>query len=178
MKVRSLLWVPLLGLCATVAQAGDCCRQGNCERVCKLVCTTRTVETTCYGYECEEVCIPGPSKKCEKHSQSVGKCHMLCRLRWTEWCAGSAKPICRKKLTKYIAKREVPSYKWVVVPACCCKSGAGGDSVKQAPPNAELGDQYALTVEELRRLSTSTQGNDASVSQTADAIGADRFTRR
>ncbi len=187
MNSRSLLWLPLLGLCATVAQAGDCCHRGNCGMVCKLVCTTRTVEKTCYGYECEQVCIPGPSKKGEKHCQPAGKCHLLCRLRWTDWCAGCATPICRKNLTKYIAKREVRSHKWVVVPACCCKKGAAGDSVKQAPTNAKVGDQYALTMEELRRLSTRAQRRDVpperppvirSVRQVPEAIGAERFTRR
>jgi hypothetical protein len=55
----------------------------------------------------------------------------------------------RKKLTKYVATREVPSYKWVVVPACQADSAAGGDVVKAAPRNARLGDQYAVGNDEL-----------------------------
>lgn len=154
MKTQSLLSILLSCLLAAVVHGRECphCGRGTCEPVCKLVCTTRTVEKTCYGCECENVCIPSPSTKCREHSESAGKCGLLCYLRWTEWCPGCAKPASRKKLAKYVVTREVPSYKWVVVPACCCNRGPGGDYVKPAPAGAEVGNQYALTEEELRRV--------------------------
>ena len=153
MKTQALCAVFLLGLLPIVTFAADPCNCGGCDKVCKLICTTKTVEVTCYGYRCEELCVPGPSKVCQKHCNSTEKCNVLCRLRWTEWCPGGSKLTHRKKLVKYIVKREVPSFKWVVGPACGCDPDAVPPTVKPAPTEARIGDEFELTEQELRHVS-------------------------
>ena len=157
MKTSLLLSLARSALLAGPTFAGECRRCGGCEKVCKLVCTTRTIEKTCYGCECEDVCIPGPSKKCQEHCEPVGRCDLLCCLRWIEWSPRCAKPTHRKYLTKYIVTREVPSYQWGVV--CACQAGGQGGSqcCKSAPPDANAGDEYSLTDEELNRLTAETE---------------------
>ncbi|MBI1900213.1 MAG: hypothetical protein HYS13_03730 [Planctomycetia bacterium] len=153
MKTIVLCSVVVFTAMAAVLQAGDDCGCADCQLVCKLVCTWRTVEVTCYGYKCEDFCMPGPSEKCQEHCEPIDKCDLLCHLRWTEWCPDCAAPYHRKKLTKYVVKRDVPSYKWVVVPACQCAAPAPGTHAKRAPRDAEPGDEFPVTEAELRQLS-------------------------
>jgi len=39
-----------------------------CGKVCKLVCETKTITVTAYGCECDEICVPKPSKRGRKYS--------------------------------------------------------------------------------------------------------------
>lgn len=158
------LSVAMLGLLVQAAQAGDCgcaatagdcgccdpCGCGNGKR-CELKIGTKKIKVTCYGCECGEKCLPGPSRKgcthCEDLCGNCGACGCdcscdhkpACRVRWTDWCPSPcAKMYNVKKLVKYEAEKEVPDYKWVVVDCCAegsapAKAGEGND-VPPMPP--------------------------------------------
>ncbi|RIK78386.1 MAG: hypothetical protein DCC68_15325 [Planctomycetota bacterium] len=165
----------MLGLLVQAAQAGDCgcaasaggcgsCNDccdpcggccdgcGNGKR-CELKIGTKKIKVTCYGCECKETCLPGPSRKgcthCEELCGNCGACGCdcecghkpACKVRWTDWCPSPcAKMYNVKKLVKYEAEKEVPDYKWVVVD--CCAEGAapapakagGGEDKPPMPP--------------------------------------------
>lgn len=171
---------------AANAPAGElmygCCARPACGKVCKLVCETLTIATTCYGCECDLICIPGPSRPGCKHCSttccgcgcnaacddgSCGSCGCQsqtpkCEFCWRDWCAsGCAKPRTVKVLTKFEAEKEISFYHWEVVEAdgCCCASaGVDGNNpacrcvYKPAPPEAELGDVFAVTADERGEL--------------------------
>ncbi len=123
MYQRIIASVAVFGTLAAAAYAGGgkCqhCGAGRGDLVCHLVKSTKTVTKTCYDCTSEDVCVPGPSTKCKKHVEPAdGKCNFLCNITWTEWIPGCAKMRTRNKLTKYIVKKEVPSYKWVVSKCC------------------------------------------------------------
>ena len=135
--------VLLVGLLlAPTAQAQDCRKK----TICTLVKTTKQVKVICYGYKCEDICIPGRAKKgctlgggcrdCAARGKSCS-CDQkpVCNFRWTEWTATSAKSKTRKVLVKYVVVKEIPSYKWVIVKP----QPAGGESdVPPPPPTARL----------------------------------------
>ncbi|MBP90801.1 MAG: hypothetical protein CMJ64_29505 [Planctomycetaceae bacterium] len=150
---RSLASIVLCAVLSTAAWAGG----GRCHHcggkagdlVCQLVKTTKTIEKTCYDCTHEDICVPGPSKKCQKHVDSVnGKCNLLCKITWTEWIPGCAKLYTRNKLTKYIVKKEVPSYEWVVTKCCDgCKGKVQGADIEPGvdiptPPPIEAELRY------------------------------------
>ncbi len=152
------------GCDAGAACANDCCGDGCCDndcgsgKVCKLVCTTKKVKTICYGCKCEDFCVPGRSERGCTHCESVGDCGCdtdccghapSCCIKWTEWIPGCATMRTRKKLVKYEAVKEVPSYKWEVVDACGCNQD--NCCVKAAPAGAKLGDTYELTDAERKQ---------------------------
>jgi hypothetical protein len=153
----------------------------TCGKVCKLVCDTKKLTATCYGCECKDICLPGPSRPGCKHcAVCYGKgaddpraeCENhppKCQFCWRDWFAcGCAQPRTVRVLTKYQAEKEICWYHWEVVDSSCCDCvskndpvGAGVKGVakqarrtiyKSAPEKAELGDVLAVTEEEWVKL--------------------------
>jgi hypothetical protein len=137
-----------------------------CGKVCKLICEKKKLTAIGYGYQCEDICIPAPSRHGCKHCDTtccagddMKGCHPQIEFCWYDWFAcGCAQPRTIRLLTKYQAEKELPSYHWEVVDASCCDSQNGttmndGGIYKAAPPDAQLGDVIALTDEEWRQLS-------------------------
>jgi hypothetical protein len=128
---------------AAEATAGDCCQCGGCTRkVCKLVCEEKEIKDTCYGCECDAVCLPGCSKRGCLHRECVcgteGCCGDCCGdscdqaphcvLEWFDWCPSRCAHLRHvNKLVKYEVSKKVCAYKWVVEEVCdnCCGNGCG-----------------------------------------------------
>jgi hypothetical protein len=145
-----------------LARAGEgCCDhcgcQSPCQRICRLVCEPKKVDLVCYGCECEEFCIPGPSMRGCKHCEIVcdscadcaaanGPSQQAKKFVWFDWMPGCATIHTRKKLVKKTVTKTVPSYKWVVEDVCrrCeshCADGEPPAGVPVPPPpfkNARL----------------------------------------
>ncbi len=107
-------------LSAAVAHAGHYCKhcgcQRNCKKVCRLECGKKKETKTEYSAECEDFCVPGPSKKCGVKVECDGHGHHHRTILWQPTCA---KVHTRKKLVKKEVTKEVPDYKWVVEEYCC-----------------------------------------------------------
>lgn len=68
----------LAGLPATAGELMvGCLTRPAYGKVCKLVCDTKTLTVTCYGCECDQVCIPDPSQPGCKHC-STNCCNGVC----------------------------------------------------------------------------------------------------
>jgi hypothetical protein len=154
-----------------VARAGDlmygCVTRPACGKLCKLVCETETLAAVGYGYECDAICIPRPSRRGAKHCDTtcclqddLEGCPPRIDFCWYDWFAcGCAKPRTIKLLTKYQAEREICSYRWEVVDAACCdfvtQETATPQSpcvYKSAPTDAEIGEVLAVTDAEWAEL--------------------------
>lgn len=152
-----------------------CWTRPACGKVCKLVCETTTLTSTCYGAECDQLCVPSPScPGCKHCAACCGTCEPglaclpKCLFCWRDWCpTGCATPISVKKLVKYEAEREVCWYHWEVVDACRCGCGCGDGCVpdgepgcgcgcvyKPAPADAKIGTSLGLSDEEQAQLAT------------------------
>ena len=98
----------------TAARAGDCCAHcgchSNCCKVCRLVCETKRVTKPEYDCECEDFCVPGPSK-CTIECDECGNKKKV----YTPRCA---KIHTRTKLVKKEITKEEKTYKWVVEDLC------------------------------------------------------------
>lgn len=106
--------------CSTQAEAGrffchhcGCCQ--NCRKVCRLKCEKKEETTTEYTCECEDFCLPGPSKKCGVKTECDCTGHHR-KIIWQPQCGHVHT---RTKLVKKEVKKEVPDYKWVVEEYCC-----------------------------------------------------------
>lgn len=110
----------LVALIASAAQAGHYCDhcgcQRNCKKLCRLECGKKKETKTEYSAECEDFCVPGPSKKCgvKVECDCNGRPHR--KIIWQPTCA---KVYTRKTLAKKEVTKEVPDYKWVVEEYCC-----------------------------------------------------------
>ena len=101
-----------------VVRDGRCDHCGGGDRV-RTVCvkrmTERKITKVCWGYRCEEVCIPGPSIFCgTRHHRDDCGC-WTCRL----W-----KPTCAEVITRHVPEkkeitRTVPAVAWTVEERCC-----------------------------------------------------------
>ncbi len=158
---------PTPGFCGDSRDLNCCAPPAKCGGggVCKLVCTTRVLETVCYGCECEDVCVPGPSRRCCTTCQQACDCDCRSMFVWSKWIPGCAKLFHRKRLKKYLVTKEVPSYKWIVVPACRC--GCASDITKPAPPGSQLGDELPATDKEIASLTSARRATPRSSEQTA-----------
>jgi hypothetical protein len=140
-----------------------------CGKVCKLVCEKKKLPAVGYGYKCETICIPGPSRRGCKHCDTtccagddIKGYHPAIEFCWYDWFAcGCAQPRTVKLLTKYQAEKELSSYHWEVVDASCCDCVAqagttlkDGAVYKAAPADAALGDVLAVSEDELQQLSS------------------------
>lgn len=156
MHIRIALYMGFVALLMSNAPlrglADDSCHQDCCQgcMVCKLVCTTKTIQAECYRCEHETICVPKPSKPCKTCRQPASQCDCRCKFVWTKWIPGCADLVCRKKLKKYVVTKEVPSFKWVVVPACQCNQDK--DVTKPTPARAQLGDEFAVSDADIRQL--------------------------
>ena len=116
-----------------IATAGDgCCAHcgcgaNRCRKVFRLEKADRKITTTCWGMECEDFCVPGPStpeyKQCETVCQNGPDdgniCHKPKKLVWISWIPGcDAEIFTKRKLMKKTVTTTVPSFKWVVEDAC------------------------------------------------------------
>jgi hypothetical protein len=123
---------------------GPACRGKRCE----LQIGTKKVKVTCFDCECEDICLPGPSRKhCEHREDVCSECGSDCgcscahkggpKFVWSEWCATKCAKITNvKRLVKREVEKEVPDYKWVVVDccdACGATAPAAGPGEDRAP---------------------------------------------
>jgi hypothetical protein len=135
---------------AARVEAGHFCQhcgcQRNCRKVCRLVCETKKEKKTEYSSECEDFCLPGPSRKCGVHFHcDCNGAHR--KIIWQP--TGCAKVHTRKTLVKEEVSKEVPSYKWVVDEYCCVcgqwikvdKDAKDGDDSKGAQSKGPAADQ-------------------------------------
>lgn len=135
---------------SAAAGACACCRgRHSCGKVCRLVREEKKVEIVCWGWTCEDFCIPPPSRPGCRHCETV--CDE-CRGRdpaqphaepkkfvWTDWIPGCAKRRSTKnKLMKKVVTKKVPSFRWVVEDLCpACERRCVGAEVysgEQLPP--------------------------------------------
>ncbi|HWB10649.1 MAG TPA: hypothetical protein VG826_15570 [Pirellulales bacterium] len=102
------------------ARAGHFCDHCGCQRDCKKVCRLEVKEKKKkeieYSCECEDFCVPGPSKRCGYLVDRKCKGHPQREFIWKPNCA---KVYTRKKLVANEVTKEVPDYKWVVEEYCC-----------------------------------------------------------
>jgi hypothetical protein len=127
------------------ADAAGCCDAACCGKRCELQIGTKKVKVTCFDCECEDICLPGPSRKLCTHSENVcsecgSDCGCTCghkggpKFVWSEWCPSKCGKITNvKKLVKREVEKEVPDYKWVVVDCCCDPCGAPTNAPAAAP---------------------------------------------
>src|SRR3989304_2141859 len=71
-KIGVFVAVGFIGLASAGRSVGGelmfgCATRPACGKVCRLVCETKTLTSTCYGSECDTICIPGPSRRGCKH---------------------------------------------------------------------------------------------------------------
>ena len=129
---KSLPLVIIVGLAAAAAgwKKHACCQRCGCacapRKVCHVVVEKKKVPKTCYGCECEEICVPGPSTLCGKHCEcKEDPCNPGCftKKKVYDWIPGCAYVKTRAKLTKREIEVEQKSYKWVVEELCpkCCQ---------------------------------------------------------
>ena len=99
--------------------AQECCCSCGCltciRKVCHVKCETKKVPKTIYSCECEDFCVPGPSKKCGYECEV--DCHG-CEHRKINWIPQCAKVHTRNKLKKTTVDKEEKTYKWVVETFC------------------------------------------------------------
>ena len=97
---------------------GHCDRCGSCRsvrRVCVPVPVEREKTKVCWGYRCEQICIPGPSLFCGE-SCECDECGPWWKQFW--------KPTCAHVRTKRVpvkteVVRKVPGFEWQVQERCC-----------------------------------------------------------
>jgi hypothetical protein len=122
--VVAALAMALAAFYAVRAGEGPCCANcgchSSCNKVCRLVCEEKKVEVVCWNTECEDFCVPGPSKPGCKHCEpACDECALHGKkFVWTEWIPGCAEIHTKKKLMKKTIVKKVPSYKWVVEDLC------------------------------------------------------------
>jgi hypothetical protein len=159
-----------------------------CGKVCKLVCEPKKISAFGYGYECDTICIPKPGRRGCKHCDTtcclgddLEGCPPKIEFCWYDWFAcGCAQPRTVKLLTKYQAEREIAWYHWEVVDAACCDCSAangqpapGREFYKPAPPDAELGDIFAVSDEEWSELEPLVAADSSKLTPTVEAPSSD-----
>lgn len=154
---RILLWsfltIAVIGniarpLLANYLCCAHCGGADGCQKVCRLVCETKKITTTCWGCQREDFCAPGPSTLACRHVDYVcgddtdpkAPCSQPKKLAWAEWIPGGcAKVYTKSKLMKRTITKTVPSFKWVVEDLCpqCeanCQVPEVPEGVKVPPP--------------------------------------------
>lgn len=87
----------------------------NCKKICRLECGKKKETKIEYSSECEDFCVPGPSRKCGVKVECDSNGHRHRTIIWQPTCA---KVHTRKTLVKKEVTKEVPDYKWVVEEYC------------------------------------------------------------
>jgi hypothetical protein len=144
-RVALVLFIVAAAQPAPVARGGEpkCCAHCGCQcrlkPVCRIVCDKKEVKETVYECQCEDFCVPGPSKPAGCYCDTDPNCP----------CHAEQKPIykpcwCdmfhRKKLTKKEVTKEVPVYKCVVEYVCadCCnRCGDGYSATLHVEPDGQ-----------------------------------------
>ncbi|WP_425618311.1 hypothetical protein NA78x_002015 [Anatilimnocola sp. NA78] len=106
-----------LSTALTIAQ--ECCVECGCNtcirKVCHVKCEIKKVPKTVYSCECEDFCVPGPSKKCGYECTPGCNGCEKCKVNWVPQCADV---YTRTKLKKTTVDKEEKTYKWVVETFC------------------------------------------------------------
>ncbi len=108
---------------AAAALAGDgVCDRCGCSACVRKVCVPKRIEKevikVCWDFKCEDVCIPGRSRKCGvEYREDACGC----------WSFDVWEPTCARVKTRRVpvkteVKRKVPAIEWVVEKRCaaCC----------------------------------------------------------
>jgi len=145
---------------ACCGQDHGCCGRCGAKKVCKVVCEMEEVTKTCWVVECEEFCAPVPTlgrnrcgccggldcgKQCGAECQAQvenGVCHSLLERPMVPPKCGKVR--CRKTLHKKEVTCQVPVYKCVVVPTCCCQGHQHRDVVQTYTPGSLSSSDYAI----------------------------------
>lgn len=133
------LVLPLLLAAASMAEEkpaaprhdGHCDACGSCDcvrKVCVPTMTEKTITKVCWGYTCEEFCIPGPSICCGKQCQH-DECGSWWHFLWKPTCAEIRT---RHVPVKHEVKRKVPKVEWKVEERCAACRTSG-------PPDPDCG---------------------------------------
>lgn len=127
----------------------SCCEkcgcQSSCHKICRLICEDKKVQEVCWGVECEDFCVPGPStpgcehceKVCEPSNDPKEPCTASKNFIWKSWIPSmTTKIFTKKKLMKKTVTKTIPGYKWVVEDLCAaCEK----NSLSVTPePNAKV----------------------------------------
>ena len=134
---RSILWSLIttcggLSVLRPVHAEDRCCAHcgcsgQRCRKVCRLVQEDKKITTTCWGMQCEDIVVPGPSTPdcrqsevvCPKGPGDKDICAQQKRLVWMSWIPGcDPEIVTKRKLMKKTITKTVPSFKWVVEDAC------------------------------------------------------------
>jgi hypothetical protein len=103
------------------------CRSCSCRKICRLVCETRKITTTCWGMACEDVALPGPSEPVCRQGEMVNPLmaddrNLITRPKrrvWTLWRPPEGPDVfTKRKLMKKTISKSVPSYRWIVEDIC------------------------------------------------------------
>ena len=135
LPVAALTGLGWIAVVLAVASAADApARDGLCDRcggsesvrtVCVKILMEKEVTKVCWGYRCEEVCIPGPSIFCgARHHRDDCGC-------WTCWLW---KPTCAEVITRHVpvkkeVRRKMPAVEWKVEERCCACRHATSSSI-------------------------------------------------
>jgi hypothetical protein len=162
----------IVALSASASSADCCCQDCGCScqtgKICRLVREKKKVPKVTYTSECEDFCVPGPSKRCGYTCECEDDC--TCGLhshRKTIWEPTCAKVRTRSKLVKKEETKEVDSWKWVVedlCPKCAANSkqakqpdqntlAAGEDQQEVLQPVAEAPDKAQAETQTARLIS-------------------------
>jgi hypothetical protein len=183
-----IAWGLTLALAAAVgadeSKCAHCGDESGCQRVCRLMSEDRKVTTTCWGYQCEEFCVPGPSKRGCQHCEKVcGECqdadskvHVKAhRLVWSDWNpACFANRFTKAKLMKKTESKKVQGYKWVVEDICsacvsrCAMMEPPADSAEIPPLPAERG----LVLAPAAIIASLEAAGDRETAQASDAASS------
>lgn len=146
MLQRILLTLTLVvgGVSTTLGGEG-CCSHCQCHQVRKVcVPVTEVIKETTYEYacECEDFCVPGPSKcvgyRCE--TDCDGCTH---RVKVMQPTCGTV--FTRNVLLKIPVVKERCVTKWVVKTICCgCNEACSSCTCPVGAPPTELGTEQAL----------------------------------
>jgi hypothetical protein len=125
-----------MGAASRAELIGHHCPACGCHQLCKrckLETGTKKETKTEYCCECEDICIPGHSKKCgvKVECDCDGKHRTVI---WQPRC-GHIRTI--KKLVKKEVTKQVPAYK-CVVEYYCPQCGACGDRAERPATVAEI----------------------------------------
>jgi len=129
----AILFALLTSFAAQLSAGDHCCDHCGCNACVRRVCVPTIVEKeitkVCWDVKCEDICVPGPSKKiCTKCQSDECGCY-----KFDIW-----QPTCAKVKTRHVpvkteVKRKVPRIEWKIEYRCegCCQAC---NQVPVAPP--------------------------------------------
>lgn len=140
--LRSILLLGAVALSTPAAALAEricdrCCCQADCRRVCRAKCEMVEETEVTYDCQCEEVCIPGPSKCLGKVCVPDGECGHKWQWNFSPTC-GKVKTA--KKLVRVEKKVLKPKYTWVVERLCsdCARCAPAPSAAQGTPPTPSL----------------------------------------